>query len=51
MESGWSIGLDDEASWGRDFWLVDLTTSQTRRLTQLANNGRTVTFDITPAFE
>lgn len=32
----------------RDFWLFDLATRQSRRLTRLANSGRMRTFDITP---
>ncbi|MEQ1758765.1 MAG: protein kinase [Vicinamibacterales bacterium] len=32
----------------RDFWLLDLTTSKSRRLTQLTNRATMSTFDITP---
>jgi serine/threonine protein kinase len=32
----------------KDFWLVDLATSQTRQLTELSDRGFLNTFDITP---
>jgi WD40 repeat protein len=31
-----------------DFWLLDLTTSETKQLTRLSNSSTTRTFDITP---
>ena len=32
----------------KDFWLIDLTTNTTHRLTDLSDRGYVNTFDITP---
>jgi serine/threonine protein kinase len=48
LPSGTGLVYMQGASPSQDFWLLDLRTKKTRRLTRLNNNAAMRTFDITP---